>query len=348
VARAHKLAGTGLGLDTAISAGDLRSICLSAAAQATGTLWKGHERIVLAAQVEGVLIFEMPALIKSIKRLVSTVAITEHNGRRQLITTIKHYLTTRWMLWGIVPLGPSEMTGHYVYVEYLELVARTVREADSSAAARLELGPHQRATIPSGMPGTPPAEVASNLVVTQPEPQQAPAVAQPEFQPEPTLAQPGPQPEPQPEPEPEPEPDPAPVPAPEAERSPEPLVDHTIVVERRPRTANWQLEADDGGVVEVERRLIIGRDPSAIDGNDVIAVVGADDASVSASHALLEVRSDGLWITDLGSTNGTVQLDLDGNEKACPPHVAVAVAEGSAIELGAYTLIARRHVRRSR
>jgi hypothetical protein len=41
-------------------------------------------------------------------------------------------------------------------------------------------------------------------------------------------------------------------------------------------------------------------------------------------------------------------LNGDGNEYTCTPGQAVEVADGATIELGAYTLVARREMRRAR
>jgi len=308
--RNHKLDGTGLGLDTALSAVDLRSICVTAAPQATGTLWKGQERITLVRDSENLLVFEMPALIKAIKRMVFSVAITEKSGRRQLLTTINDYMTTRWMLWSMIPIGPREMTGHYVYVEFLELVARTVRAADATAVARLELGPHQKASIPNITPlATAALPEALIPVVVAPV---MPAIAA------------------------------------VADSDSESALDRTMLVERRPRAVRWRLEGDDGVSVDIDVSVVLGRDPHAVDGHVNVAAVALQDPSVSASHALAEVRDARLVVLDLGSTNGTVVLDASGNERACPPGEAVEVAEGAAIELGAYTLVARSELRRNR
>ena len=337
--KAHKLDGTGLGLDTALSAVDLRSICVTAAPQATGTLWKGQERITLVHDSEGLLVFEMPALIKAIKRMVFSVAITENNGRRQLLTTINDYMTTRWMLWGIIPLGPREITGHYVYVEFLELTARTVRDADPTAVAVLELAPHQQARIPrvnrgvgvaSRAPAPAPPSAPTTAATSLLTPESAPADAR------------------TPEPVAEPEPEPRRSMAPE----PEPPIDQTTAVARRPRSVHWSIEAEDGSVIDVVQRTVIGREPKPVARDDAVAVVGVEDTTVSASHAVLEVRGTQLVVTDLGSTNGTVvlngNLNGDGNEYTCTPGQAVEVADGATIELGAYTLVARREMRRAR
>jgi len=215
------------------------------------------------------------------------------------------------------------MTGHYVYVEYLELVANTVQSADPSTVARLELGDHQRASIPSARPYAVPSREAA------PPAGPAPAVS-------PTLSlakvEPG-------------------VGAEVAvEAEPEAGLDRTVVVERRTRKLHWVLEAADGAVVDIEgdRRIVLGRDPRTVDQNVTTVPVAGDDQTVSASHALVEVSEGRLIVTDLGSTNGTVVLDAQGRERACVPGEAVEVATDSVIELGAYTLKARTQMRRAR
>lgn len=319
MSKAHKLAGTGLGLDTVLSLDDLRSICLAAAPQATGTLWRGQHRIKLMRDSGSALVFEMPALIRAIKQMVFTVSFSEKDGRRRMLTTINDYWTTRPMLSGIIPLGPREMVGHYVYVEFLELVAKTVRQADPTAVARLELGPHQRASIPNPLPTAATVALPPVAPPADPAPVPTPAAAVPV-------------------------PEPAPAPPVEAE----PEVDRTMIVERRPRQPQWSLAGDDGTEIAITGRTVIGRDPRVVSEHDATAAVGVDDASVSASHAVVEVREGRLHVTDLGSTNGTVVLDTDGSEHACSPGVTVEVADGAAIELGAYTLVAGNQLRRPR
>ena len=53
-----------------------------------------------------------------------------------------------------------------------------------------------------------------------------------------------------------------------------------------------------GSVLEVRERTVAGRGPESnlqLDGDDF----------ASARHALIEPRVDGVWVEDLGSTNGT-------------------------------------------
>ena len=74
----------------------------------------------------------------------------------------------------------------------------------------------------------------------------------------------------------------------------------SLHAQRREAKVGWR---DDAGVhlVSVDGRLLIGSSSQA--------GLVVSDRKVSRVHAELEPRADGLWVRDLGSTNGTV---LDG------------------------------------
>lgn len=316
MAKRHKLADTGLGVDTALSADDLRSICLAAAPQATGTMWSGQQKITLESNRGGDLLFSMRAPLLNITRLTFLISITESGDRRQLLSTIAQYQTSQTVVFGFIPVGAKTMVGHHVYIEFLQLVARTIQSADPTAVTRLSVGADQRASIPRVTP----APSAAAAPVTPIAPAEPPTAEPPPAEP-PTLEPPPP------------------------EQAPE--IDRTVVVERRAPRVTWTLRADDGTVSEVATRTVLGRDPQPLEASDATIVVGIDDPTVSASHALAELRDGQLLITDLASSNGTVVLDGDGHEQHCPAGVPVAVTEGSAIELGAYTLVAHSQKRRA-
>ena len=62
--------------------------------------------------------------------------------------------------------------------------------------------------------------------------------------------------------------------------------------------SGWQLVAPNLVIqLEMTKNLRLGR----IEGNDIVL----PDSSVSSKHALLEVKTEGIYLTDLGSTNGT-------------------------------------------
>ncbi|MBO3725430.1 FHA domain-containing protein [Actinomyces bowdenii] len=63
----------------------------------------------------------------------------------------------------------------------------------------------------------------------------------------------------------------------------------------------------DGAVIPVSGPLVLGRRPSPVrdhPGAQLVAVLQGDD-SVSKTHVLVLPAPDGVYITDLGSTNGT-------------------------------------------
>lgn len=315
--RQHKFAGTGLGLDTALSAADVRRICLAAAPQATGTVWQGLHKIQLVHDSDAGLLFEMPALIRAIKQMTFSVSITESDGRTRVLTTIHNYMTTRPTAVGI-PVGPTTMVGHHVYVEFLELILRTIKEADPTVVSRLELAADRRARIPS-----PPRTAPMPELSPTPPP---PAVEPPPLEPPSTEAQP-------------------PMGALESSPADVPVAEATMIVERRPRSASWSLVTEDGVEIPITTRTIVGRDPSVVSSDDALATVGANDPTVSASHLLAEVREGQLIVTDLGSSNGTVTVAADGTERPCPAAEAVSVADDMTIELGTFALTARKRSR---
>lgn len=57
---------------------------------------------------------------------------------------------------------------------------------------------------------------------------------------------------------------------------------------------------------------VLGRDPTPLVASDRTVVVRDDGGSVSKSHLRVEHTTDGVWLTDLGSTNGT-HLLVDGS-----------------------------------
>jgi len=74
----------------------------------------------------------------------------------------------------------------------------------------------------------------------------------------------------------------------------------------------------------------IGRQP----GNDLVL----DDARVSRQHATIECQDDLCWITDLGSSNGTV---LAGER--LPPHAPTPLTPGLEVKIGEWHLMLMPH-----
>jgi pSer/pThr/pTyr-binding forkhead associated (FHA) protein len=73
-------------------------------------------------------------------------------------------------------------------------------------------------------------------------------------------------------------------------------------VEDKPRAARFRVLGGPGlrggSKVDVSAATVLGRDAST-------GIPLGDDEFASARHARIELRADGVWVEDLGSTNGT-------------------------------------------
>jgi hypothetical protein len=115
-------------------------------------------------------------------------------------------------------------------------------------------------------------------------------------------------------------------------------MDETRVSVRRRAGVHWRLVLPDGRHVEVSGALLVGRDPSANKKwPDATLLTIDDDAhSVSKTHAVFEIDVEGLWVTDLNSTNGVVITQPDGAELDLDPNVRESIQPGADVELGDY------------
>jgi pSer/pThr/pTyr-binding forkhead associated (FHA) protein/uncharacterized protein YegL len=87
----------------------------------------------------------------------------------------------------------------------------------------------------------------------------------------------------------------------------------------------WQLIAPNQNIaLELGKTLQLGRTTS----NDIVI----SDSSVSSKHALLEVRAEGVYLTDLGSTNGT-----SVNKHLIQTNTKIMLHPGDQIAFGAAT-----------
>ena len=95
---------------------------------------------------------------------------------------------------------------------------------------------------------------------------------------------------------------------------------------------------DNGDRVEVDRPVVLGRDPKPIQSSDpeppILHAVSSSTGQVSRTHA--EIRADD-WdvvLTDLGAMNGTA-LTLPGESPvAIEPGVATVITPGARVDLG--------------
>lgn len=90
----------------------------------------------------------------------------------------------------------------------------------------------------------------------------------------------------------------------------------------------------DGRQVTAGASTLIGRDPSAREGEVVEALLRVDDQSVSKTHVCLRVSGERVWAIDRASTNGTLLRGPDGTETELEPWQETAVPVGSTLRLG--------------
>lgn len=134
-----------------------------------------------------------------------------------------------------------------------------------------------------------------------------------------------------------------PAPLPVAAEAAEPVdVDATRMAAPR-RAATWNLILPDGSAHLLSATAVVGRAPdAAAHGAETAVSVGADQKSVSKSHALIELVSGGLRVRDLGSVNGVVVVRTDGSEVEATADQWVDLTDGDELELGEVVIVVRR------
>jgi hypothetical protein len=93
---------------------------------------------------------------------------------------------------------------------------------------------------------------------------------------------------------------------------------------------------ESGERYEIHRSLVIGRnpvDPAAGVDRDLLAWPDLS-RRLAKTHVLLEWTGAVLWVTDLGSSTGTVLVAAGGDRRPLPPGVRTSAAVGSLIVCG--------------
>ena len=107
---------------------------------------------------------------------------------------------------------------------------------------------------------------------------------------------------------------------------------------------NVTLELESGARQVIDGPALVGRNPQGAAGSGVILVRVEDPTrSVSKNHAELGVDSAGLWLTDRGSTNGTVVSAPGRSPQVAEPGARVRVPMGSTIHVGDRRIVVHRH-----
>ncbi|MBO0920457.1 RDD family protein [Cellulomonas sp. zg-ZUI222] len=109
----------------------------------------------------------------------------------------------------------------------------------------------------------------------------------------------------------------------------------------RRRTGTLALHFDTGERVRVVGRGLVGRGPRAEDGQDILHVVVLSDAARSLSRVHAEFGPEpgedegaAIWVSDRGSTNGTVVVDPAGAARVLPAGARAVVRAGWTVRLG--------------
>ena len=91
-----------------------------------------------------------------------------------------------------------------------------------------------------------------------------------------------------------------------------------------------------GNPIVIHEPTVVGRDPDNISAYPGAERVALDDPtrSVSKTHAAIFPLLDGVWVTDLHSTNGTRVEYRDGRNVEAVPDKALSALEGSTIYFG--------------
>jgi len=176
-------------------------------------------------------------------------------------------------------------------------------------------------------PPVPPAAVVASAPQAPPATAVAPPIEQPEAAPAVAPAAPAPT--------------AAPAAAPVYQPEPVSAAEVTQVPPPQAVGPQWRLLMPHGDApVVLAGALVIGRSPVTIPEYSQAQLVKASDPSrsVSKTHALLGIDATGLWVADLGSTNGTFVITPTGGDVKVQPGAPVYVPSGSDIELGQYVI----------
>jgi hypothetical protein len=117
--------------------------------------------------------------------------------------------------------------------------------------------------------------------------------------------------------------------------APPPQVDQWHLTASRALNAPIVLVLDNGMAYNLLGPTVIGRNPSRVDENAQLLQIADLTRTMSKSHALLEPQGGVLWVTDLGSMNGTsIATNEDDALERIDPHVRTLVRTGARLEFG--------------
>ena len=100
--------------------------------------------------------------------------------------------------------------------------------------------------------------------------------------------------------------------------------------------AMLRIRLDDGRDIELDRTVLIGRNPSGHAGEDAAQLIPVADPgrSISKTHLHLLAGNGGVWVTDRNSTNGSAVTTPDGIRTALAAGEPTHVRPGSTVHFG--------------
>ncbi|KQR00626.1 transporter [Arthrobacter sp. Leaf141] len=97
-----------------------------------------------------------------------------------------------------------------------------------------------------------------------------------------------------------------------------------------------RVRLDDGRDFQLDRNVLVGRNPVGSAGEQHAQLLAVDDPgrSISKTHLHLLTDGAGVWVTDRNSTNGSAVTAPDGRRTPLAPGVPTFVTPGSGIHFG--------------
>ncbi|MDR7160355.1 RDD family protein [Arthrobacter sp. BE255] len=97
-----------------------------------------------------------------------------------------------------------------------------------------------------------------------------------------------------------------------------------------------RIRLDDGRDFQLDRNVLVGRNPVGQAGEQQAQLLAVDDPGRSISKTHLHVLTDGagVWVTDRNSTNGSAVTTPDGLRTPLQPGVPAFVSPGSTVHFG--------------
>lgn len=97
-----------------------------------------------------------------------------------------------------------------------------------------------------------------------------------------------------------------------------------------------RIRLDDGRDFQLDRSVLVGRNPVGQPGEQHAQLLAVDDPgrSISKTHLHLLTDGTGIWVTDRQSTNGSAVTTPDGLRTPLAPGVPTFVTPGSSVHFG--------------